>query len=306
MEKSAQKAVVTGGAGFIGSHIAKELARRGFSVVAIDKMAGGDRSRLEGAEGVHLVEADIRDIEALRDIFKGARCVFHCAALPRVQYSIENPIETNDVNIGGTVSVLEAARKSGVGRVVYAASSSAYGDQQTLPLHEDTPAQPKSPYGLQKYVGELKCRVWNEIHGLPTVSLRYFNVYGPGFDPEGEYALVIGKFLKQKSEGKPMTIAGDGEQTRDFTHVSDIVRANIAAMESDAVGAGEVINIGAGNNKTVNRIAELIGGPTTTIPPRIEPRHTRADTTRAKELLGWEPSISIEEGIEELKRIYLP
>ena len=249
-----------------------------------------------------MVYVDIRDYEALAPIIAGAAYVFHEAALPRVQFSIEHPQETFSVNVEGFVSVLRAAHEGGVKRVVYAASSSAYGDQVKMPLSEDLPAQPKSPYGLQKYIGELSCRVWSDVYGLSTVSLRYFNVYGPNFDPNGPYALVIGKFLLQKSKGQPLTITGDGTHTRDFTHVRDIVRANMLAMESTKVGKGEVLNIGAGRNVSVNEVAAMVGGPVVHVEPRLEPAHTLADTTRARELLGWEPTIKLEDGIAELKK----
>src|SRR3989344_1675318 len=290
------KVVVTGGAGFIGSHLANTLAEVGYDVQVVDSLVSGKRERL--LKNIQLHTIDVRDMAACADIFSEADTVFHLAALPRVQYSIENPLETNDVNIGGTVSVLAAATRAGVRRVVYSESSSAYGDQETLPLHEEMSVRPKSPYGVQKHVGELYCKAYSEIHGLETVSLRYFNVYGPGFDPEGEYALVIGKFLKQRMEGKPMTITGDGEQTRDFTHVRDVERANILAMESGAVGAGEVINIGAGKNYSMNQIAAFIGGPSVHIAPRVEPKHTLADNAKAKKLLGWQPQESLEAAIK--------
>jgi nucleoside-diphosphate-sugar epimerase len=199
---------------------------------------------------------------------------------------------------------LHAARDAQVKRVIYAASSSAYGSSQVLPLTEDLPAHPISPYGLQKYIGELYCRLFWDVYGLPTVSLRYFNVYGPGASAEGAYALVIAKFIKQRLEGNPMTITGDGEQTRDFTHVRDVVRANVLAATSERVGKGEVINIGAGNNASVKRVAQLIGGPTEHIAPRLEPRDTLADNSLAKALLGWEPEVSLEEGISELKHLH--
>jgi UDP-glucose 4-epimerase len=227
---------------------------------------------------------------------RGVDVVVHLAALPRVQYSIEYPFETQRVNIGGTLSVLEAARTAGVRRIVYAASSSAYGDQEVLPLRETLPAQPKSPYGLQKYNGELMMKLWHDIHKLETVSLRFFNVYGPHLDPNGAYALVIGKFLK------PMTITGDGEQTRDFTHVRDTVDAIVRASQSDRVGHGEVMNVGAGRNVSVNEIARLIGGPIQYVTPRIEPKHTLADNTYIRLTLGWQPTVTLEEGIAELKR----
>ncbi|MBX4215892.1 NAD-dependent epimerase/dehydratase family protein [Candidatus Parcubacteria bacterium] len=295
-----QKVIVTGGAGFIGSNLTDALVERGFDVQVVDNLVGGKREHVNKKATLH--EADIRDVEALKPIFKGASCVFHLAALPRVQFSIEHPIESNETNVIGTLNVLVAAKEAGVRRVVYSASSSAYGDQEKLPVTEDMPAMPKSPYGLQKYVGELYCRVWNEIYGLETVSLRYFNVYGNRQSEEGAYALVIAKFMKQKREGKPFTITGDGEQTRDFTHVRDVVAANLLAMESAKVGKSEVINIGAGRNVSVNTIAKLIGGPVEHIAARQEIRHNRADHRLAKRLLGWEPTIAVEEGIKELMR----
>lgn len=296
-----KKVVVTGGAGFIGSHLVDAYVEQGADVHVVDNYAGGKREdRMNPKATYH--EVDIRDYEKLAPVIKEAAYVFHEAALPRVQFSIENPELTFSVNASGTISVLRACREGGVQRVVYAASSAVYGDQSVLPLTEHMPAQPKSPYGFQKYVGELACQTWNEVYGLNTVSLRYFNVYGPCFDPDGAYALLIGKFLTQRADGLPLTITGDGTQTRDFVHVSDVVRANMLAAESAKVGKGEVLNIGSGHNVSVNRIAELIGGPVTHIAPRLEPHDTLADTTRAKTLLEWEPRISLEEGIALLKK----
>ena len=295
------KVVVTGGAGFIGSHIVDALVGRGDEVHVIDNYAAGRFDERTNPRATYH-EEDIREYDTLAPILEGAELVFHEAALPRVQFSIEHPLDTSSVNIMGTINVLRAAHLGGVKRLVYAASSSAYGDQAILPLSEDLPPMPKSPYGLQKHVGELLCRMWSGVYGLPTVSLRYFNVYGPRFDPEGAYALVIGKFLKQRVEGKPLTITGDGTQTRDFTHVSDVVRANLLAAENPKVGKGEVVNIGAGNNVSVNTIAGLIEGPSVHIEPRLEPHDTRADNRKARELLGWEPRIRIDEGIAELKK----
>lgn len=296
-----RKIVITGGAGFIGSYIANHFARSGDDTQVLDNLCAGKIERLDKLVKLHV--DDIRNQEALKEIFRGADYVFHTAALPRVQYSIEHPEETNEVNIAGTLNVLIAAKDAGVKKVIYSASSSAYGDQDKMPLTEDMPSRPKSPYGLQKYVGELYCRTFSEVYGLPTVSLRYFNVYGPGADPDGAYALVIGRFLKQKAEGKPLTITGDGLQSRDFTHVRDIARANILAAESATVGKGEVINIGAGRNITINKIAALIGGPVVHVAPRIEPAHTLADNSVAKKLLGWEPTVGIEDGISELLEV---
>jgi UDP-glucose 4-epimerase len=185
---------------------------------------------------------------------------------------------------------------------VYAASSSAYGDQDVMPLKETLPAQPKSPYGLHKYTGEIMMKLWHDIHKLETVSLRFFNVYGPHLDPNGAYALVIGKFLKQRLDNMPMTITGDGEQTRDFTHVHDTVDAIVRASQDEKVGHGEVFNVGAGRNISMNRIAEIIGGPVEHIAPRIEPKHTLADSSYINLVLGWKPTIAIEDGIAELKK----
>lgn len=299
MEK--KKIVVTGGAGFIGSHITVELIKRGFDVHVVDNYAGGRmEERMHSYATYH--DVDICDYDKVAPIIAGASYVFHEAALPRVQFSIEFPQETFSVNVDGLVSVLRASHEGGVKRLIYAASSSAYGDQEQFPLSENLPAQPKSPYGLQKYIGEMCCRLWSEVYGLGTVSLRYFNVYGPNFDPEGAYALVIGKFLLQKSLNQPLTITGSGTNTRDYTHVKDVVRANILAMESDNVGKGEVINIGAGRNVSVNDVAKMIGGPVVHIEPRVEPAHTLADNTLARKILGWEPTIKLEVGIAELKR----
>ena len=292
--------LITGGAGFIGTNLSERLVREGHKVVVVDDLSSGvDAERLP--KEVVFYKLDICNTAELTKAMEGVDYVVHLAALPRVQFSIEHPFETQHVNVDGTLSVLESARAAGVKRIVYAASSSAYGDQTTMPLVETMPAHPKSPYGLHKYVGELMLKVWNEIHGIETVSLRFFNVYGPHFDPNGAYALVIGKFLKQRSEGLPMTITGDGEQTRDFTHVRDTIDAVIRASQSENVGHGEVFNVGAGRNATINEIAQIIGGPVEHVPARLEPKHTLADTTAIREALGWQPTVKLEDGIAELK-----
>ncbi len=296
------KVVVVGGAGFIGSHLTDALIGRGYRVHVIDNLSGGTQENINPQAIFH--NADIRTLSVIKPVIKGATVVFHTAALPRVQYSIEHPEETHDVNVTGTLNVLLSAKEGGVKRVIYSASSSAYGDQKQLPLVETMTPNPKSPYGLQKYIGEQYCRVWSEVYGLQTVSLRYFNVYGPRLNPLGAYALAIGKFLKLRKEGKSLPITGDGTQTRDFTHVRDVVRANLLAMESKKVGKGEVINIGAGRNVSVNELAEMIGGAVTHVAPRLEPHDTLADNSLALKLLGWKPEVKIEEGIGELKKLY--
>ncbi len=294
--------VVTGGAGFIGSHIVDALISRGDEVQVIDDLSGGKKERLNPKAVFH--KKDILDFDAIAPLFADADVVFHCAALPRVQPSIIDPRTTNDVNVTGTLNVLVAARDAKVRRVVYSASSSAYGDQAVMPLQEEMSAHPMSPYGLQKYIGELQCRLFSEIYDIETVSLRYFNVYGPGASTDSPYSLVIGIFLKQRSHGQAMTVVSPGTTSRDFTHVRDVVRANLLAAESPKVGKGEVINIGGGHDYNVLEVAAQIGGPVVFIEPRLEPKRTLADTRKAKELLGWEPTVDFQEGINELKKMY--
>jgi nucleoside-diphosphate-sugar epimerase len=297
------KVVVTGGAGFIGSHLVDALVEKGYETHVVDTfVAGRHEDRINKKAAYH--EVDVRATEELKKIFNGAEYVFHTAALPRVPYSIEHPVESTDVNITGTVSVLAAAVASKVKRVVYSSSGSAYGMQEVLPLAEHMPANPVNPYGLQKYVGELFASIWPALYGVETVSLRYFNVYGARLDPTGPYALAVGAFLLAKKEGRPLTIYGDGTVTRDYTHVRDVVRANLRASESQNVGKGEVINIGAGRNVKIQYLAELVGGEIAYAPPRVEAHDSQAETKLAKKLLAWEPTISIEDGIAELKRMF--
>lgn len=295
------KVVVTGGAGFIGSHIVDALVARGDEVHVIDTYAGGKHDdRLNAKATYH--ETDVRSTDQIQKIMEGADVVFHTAALPRVAYSVEHPVETTDVNVTGTASVLTAAARAKVRRVVYSASGSAYGSQETMPLTESMSVHPVNPYGLQKYVGELFMETWPVTYGLETVSLRYFNVYGSRIDPDGPYALAIGAFLLARKNNMPLTIYGDGTITRDYTHVRDVVRANLLAAESAKVGKGEVINIGAGRNITIRALAEMMGGPIEYGPPRIEAHDSLADNQKAKELLGWGPTVTLEDGVAELKK----
>ncbi len=293
------KTLVTGGAGFIGSHLTDRLIEQGHEVVVIDNLSSGKREYVN--QKAEFFELDVRDFEKIKPLFNGIDFVFHLAAVPRIPLSIKEPLMTNNINITGTLNVLLASNEAGVKRVIYTSSSSVYGNQSEMPMTENMFCKPLNPYALQKYVGELYCKIFSEIYKLPTVSLRYFNVYGPRQPKEGTYAPVIGKFLKQKKQGLALTVTGDGEQTRDFTHVTDVVRANILAMESGGVGNGEVINIGAGRNYTINEIARMIGGEIKYIPlPPGEMRDTLADISKVKELLGWEPKIELEQGIKEL------
>lgn len=293
------KAIVTGGAGFIGSNLVDLLRAEGVEVEVVDDLSAGKRENV--ATGVPLHEVDIREQSTLEQLFKGAEIVFHLAADPRVQHSIENPIATDEVNVGGTLSVLSAAKAAGVRRVVFASSAATFGDMETMPLIEEMKTYPISPYGLHKYIGEHYCRLWSFLYGLETVSLRFFNVYGPRFDPNGAYPLVVGYFLERRKQGKSLTITGDGSNTRDYVHVSDIARANLLAATSEKVGKGEVINIGSGVETSTKAIAELIGGEIEYVAPRIEPKRVVADAALAKSLLGWEPTITLEKGVTALK-----
>ena len=298
-----KKAVVTGGAGFIGSNISHALVAAGWETHIVDIDPSFRKDTLPKEAMLHV--SDVRNTKDMEDVFAGADVVFHTAALPRVQYSVEHPVETTDINVTGTVSVLTAAAHARVRRVVYSSSGSSYGDQTSMPLVETMPANPVNPYGLQKYVGELFAAMWSSVYAIETVSLRYFNVYGPGLDPNGAYALAIGKFLMNRKNGEPLTIFGDGTITRDFTHVRDVVKANMLAASSAKVGKGEVINIGAGRSTSVSALAAMFGpGKIVYGPPRVEAHDALADNRKAKELLGWEPEETLEDGIAELKRLF--
>ncbi len=293
--------LVTGGAGFIGSHLVERLMCDGHHVRIIDNLSTGKRERLHPE--AEFIEEDLTNLEAIRPAFEGVEGVFHVAALPRIPFSIEHPIESAQANILATLHVLVAARDAKVKRVVYSASSSAYGQQPTLPLHPQMPPNPMNPYALQKYVGEKFAEQFFRFYGLETVSLRYFNVYGPRMADVGAYVTVISVFKRQRKAGECLTIQGDGEQTRDFTHVTDVVRANILAMQSSRVGVGNVLNVGSGERHTINEIATLMGGPVVHESARQgEARDTLADISLTKELLDWEPTISFREGLGLLLR----
>lgn len=277
------------------------LVQEGMDVHVIDNYAAG---RIEGRANDKATyhETDIQDLAAITPIIAGAAYVFHEAALPRVQFSIEHPLETFMVNVIGSANVLRAAHLGGVKKVVCASSGSVYGDQDVMPLVETMKPMPKSPYGLQKSMLEQMCGMWSEVYGLQTVVLRYFNVYGPRMDPKGAYALAIAKFIKQRLDGKPITIWGDGSHTRDYTNVKDVVHANLLAAKSEKAGKGDVFNIGAGRNVSVNEIARLIGGEVVHEEERLEPKDALADNRKAKDVLGWVPSVRIEDGIAALKK----
>jgi len=290
--------LVTGGAGFIGSHLVEALLERGHIVRVLDNFSTGPARRIH--RSADLIEADIRDPDAIVSAFHGIDCVFHVAALPRVPLSIENPLETHTVNVVGTINVLQAARKYGVHRVVFSGSSSVYGNQASMPLVESMTPDPLSPYALQKLAGEQYTRLFHRLYGMQTLTLRYFNVFGPRMATEGAYLTVISAFLHARGAGKPMTIDGDGEQTRDFTHVRDVVHANLLAMDCETAD-GRAINIGQGRSVSVNWIASKIGGPRIHRAPRLgDVRHTLADRTVAEHVLGWQPEVTTEQGLDEL------
>ncbi|MFA6393169.1 MAG: NAD-dependent epimerase/dehydratase family protein [Candidatus Paceibacterota bacterium] len=292
------KVIVTGGAGFIGSHIVDMLVLEGYEVHIVDDMSAGKEENINQKAIFHKV--DIRGKEKLIPIFKDAQYVFHEAAVPQVEYSIENPVETNDINVNGLLNVLEVSRLNKIKRVIFASSCAIYGNQEKLPITEDMIPHPLSPYALHKYIGEGYMKLYSEIYGVETVCLRYFNVYGPRQSVDGSYPLVIAKFLDLKKQGKPFMIVGTGENTRDYVNVLDVVRANIFAMKSEKVGSGEIINIGTGYQASVNKIAEIVGGEVEHVAPRLEPQSLQADIKKAKELLDWEPSVTLEDGIKEL------
>ena len=294
------KAAVVGGAGFIGSNLVDLLVKEGHEVLVVDNLATGYRRNLNPE--APLVEIDVAvDSERLTEALRGSEVVFHTVALPRIARSIEDPLGTHQTNVTGTLRVLIACVDAGVRRVVYSSSSSVYGDQPVMPLTEDMPPNPLNPYACQKYMGELYTRNFHPTYGIETVALRYFNVYGPRQVTEGAYCLVIGIFMDQRKRGEPLTIHGDGQQTRDFTWVGDVARANVLAGVSPNVGKAEVFNIGSGRESTINRIAELIGGPSVHVPGRgFDERFKRAGIQRAYDLLGWQPKVHIEEGIRRL------
>ena len=296
------KYVVVGGAGFIGSNIVDKLVEQNHEVVIIDNLSTGKMENVNPRASVEYIDiCNENECSAMVEIMSGADALFLLAAKARVQPSIENPVEYEINNTIGTLNVLKCASDAGVRRVVYSASSSAYGNTEKLPSKESDPVNPLSPYGAQKYYGEVMCKMFSEVYGLETVSLRYFNIYGERQNVGGAYAMVIGIFVDQLLNGKPMTIRGDGEQRRDFTYVGDVVNANILASQSENVGNGEVINIGNGDNRSINDIADMIGGDRINVEPVIEPKATLANNSLAEELLGWKPTQNIEDWIPKYK-----
>lgn len=314
---SSKVVAVTGGAGFIGSHLVEELLKRRYRIVVLDDLCTGklenirpltkgegtctqDNTGEESPNSAEFVRGSITDLPLLREVFRGIDYVFHQAAIPSVPRSIENPQASHEVNATGTLNVLLAARDNGVRKVIYASSSSVYGDTPILPKTEDMPPDPQSPYAVTKLAGEYYCRAFHRVYDLPTVCLRYFNVYGPRQDPDSQYAAVIPGFIRRALDSSSFIIFGDGKQTRDFTYVKDVVDVNILAAESDA---SDVCNIGRGERVSINTLAhlviELVGNSIE--PVYNEPRpgdimHSLADISRARQF-GYNPKHSLEQGL---------
>ena len=289
------KSLVTGGAGFIGSHIVDKLIELGHEVVVIDDQSADAHEQFyfnpdAKYQGISINNSNISTL------FQNVDYVFHLAAESRIQPTLLNPELAIRTNVLGTCRVLQFARDYGVKRVMYSSTSSAYGLANPIPLREDMKKDCLNPYSITKTAGEDFCRMYNDMYGLETVTFRYFNVYGERQPTKGQYAPVVGLFQKQSAAGEPMTIVGDGEQTRDYTHVSDVVAANIAAMNAPEEACGELFNIGTGTNHSVNDIAKMIGGSVKHIPARLgEARHTLADNSKAKRILNWEPKVKLED-----------
>ena len=305
--------LVTGAAGFIGSHLCRRLVGDGYEVVGLDDLSDGNMDNLADVPDVRFVEADLRDEAAVRVAADGCDVIFHQGAMRSVPRSIAQPERTTDVNVRGTLNVLLAARDARAG-VVFASSSSVYGDQESFPLREDMSTLLRSPYAASKLAGEAYCRSWWLSFGVPTVSLRYFNVYGPRQDPANEYAAVVPRFVMACLNGTAPEVHGDGEQSRDFTFIDDVVEANLLAGRAPEEARGRVLNVGGGREPTsVNRILEIIAGLTGATP---EPEHTppregdvlrtEADVSLARRLIGYEPRVDIDEGLRRTVEWFRP
>jgi nucleoside-diphosphate-sugar epimerase len=296
--------VVTGGGGFIGSHIVEELLRRNETVTVIDNFSTGKHENVDQfADDVEIIEADIAEAKNLAQFLKGVDYVIHQAAIPSVPKSMADPVKSHHANVNGTLQLLVACREAGVKRVVYASSSSLYGDSPTLPKHEGMMPNPLSPYGAQKLFGEMYCQVFTKAYGLETVSLRYFNVFGPRQDAKSQYSGVLALFIPAVLQGRRPTIYGDGLQSRDFTYVKNVAEANLLACKVPGV-AGQVFNVACGDRITVNSMLQQINKITgNDIPPIYtdaragDIKHSQADITRAREHLGYQPKVGFEEGL---------
>ncbi len=298
--------LVTGGAGFIGSHVVERLLKDGHRVRVLDNFSSGSRENLAFATAdsrLEIIEGDLRDARAMAEAARDVPVIFHQAAMRSVPRSVDDPLGANENNVAGTLNLLVAAREAGVRRVVYASSSSIYGDRPDLPKREDQPPAPISPYAVSKLAGELYCAAWSRLYGLETVALRYFNVFGPRQDPASQYAAAIPRFITWALKGEPLEVHGDGTQSRDFTYIENVVEANLLAANAPAV-AGEVFNVGCGNRvsllEIIHLLERIVGRP---LERRHAPRrqgdvpHTLADIGKAKRFLGFMPLVEFEEGL---------
>ena len=299
-----RKVLVTGGAGFIGSHLVRGLLEQGDAVRVLDNFATGMRTNLaQIVDEVELVEGDLRSYERVHAAVRGVELVFHQGALPSVPRSVQDPLTTNAVNVEGTLNILLAARDEGVRRVVFASSSSVYGNEGELPRVESQPANPISPYGVAKLAAERYCTSFTNVYGLETVALRYFNVFGPRQDPRSQYAAVVPKFIRLIAGGEPVPIDGDGEQSRDFTYVANVVDANLRAADAERA-PGRILNVATGSSATLNEVVDAIGRILEREPEREhrapragDVRASWADVGTAREVLGWEPTVDLERGL---------
>lgn len=292
-----KKAAVVGGAGFIGSHVVDQLVKLNVETIVIDNLSTGNKNNISKHATFYNIDIFETNQEQLIQVLKDIDVVFHLAALARVQPSIIDPVYFDKINTNGTVNLLKACVDANVGRVVYSASSSCYGNATSFPTAESHSINPLSPYGLQKYIGEMYCKMFSEVYGLDTVSLRYFNVYGERMSFEGAYKLVLAVFMEQYAAGQPLTITNDGEQRRDFTYVGDVANANILAAKHLDKLYGQSFNIGNGKNYSVNEIADMFGGERDYFKKVLEPFETLADNLNAKKVLGWEPKGDLEKWI---------
>jgi UDP-N-acetylglucosamine/UDP-N-acetyl-alpha-D-glucosaminouronate 4-epimerase len=299
-----RRVLVTGGAGFIGSNLVRALLERGDDVRVLDNFSTGLRENLAGLEDeVEMVEGELRSYERVHNAVRGVEVVFHQGALPSVPRSVQDPLTTNAVNVEGTLNVLLAARDEGIRRVVFASSSSVYGNTPTLPQHEEAPPTPIAPYGVAKLAAERYCSTFSRVYSIETVALRYFNVFGPRQNPLSQYAAVVVKFIHLVAAGEPLPIEGDGETSRDFTYVANVVDANLIAAERPGVG-GSIVNVATGRQASVNDLADAIGAALGRevrkeyLPERAgDVRDSWADVTEAERLLGWTPRIGLEDGL---------
>ena len=297
LDKTKKRAIIIGGAGFIGSYVVRELRAQNYPVLVIDDLSTGSKERLP--EDTPLTVCDIRNYEELLSLINEGDIIFHLAALVSVPLSIEKPLLAHEINIRGTYNVFEVARVKKAYGIVFSSSAAVYGNQEGI-VSESIATLPQTPYGLHKLMGEQLATLYTNCFSLPTVALRYFNVYGKGHHETGSYAPVIAKFLQQKRNNLPITITGDGLQTRDFVHVEDVARANVMAIELLSAPKNYCLNVCTGESYTIKKIAELVGGAIDFIPARNEIKQSRGDNTRIQEVLHWNATVTLEDGIKEL------